>query len=90
MLKILSGVNMVLEYLGGVLYAIIGYMKASVRDGEKFDAKKFVASVIIGVVSAFVLSYLEVEVDILSNAGLVALIQNFINIFNETKKVKKR
>jgi hypothetical protein len=64
-------------------------MKASVRDNEKFDAKKFVASVVIGVVSAFVLSFLEVEIDILGNAGLVALIQNFINIFKEAKKAKK-
>jgi small basic protein len=81
---------MVLEYLGGFLYAIIGYIKASVRDNEKFDVKKFIASVAIGIVSAFILSFLEVEIDILSDAGLVAIIQNFINIFREAKQAKKK
>ena len=67
--------------LGGILYAISGYLKSFYR--EKFDAKKFLRTLVIGLIASFALAFSGVEVtldaiDVLVASGTTAIIEQLI------------
>jgi len=71
----------VVGILGGILYAISGYLKSYYK--EKFDIKKFLRTLIIGLMASFALAFSGFEItldaiDVLVASGTTAVIEQLI------------
>lgn len=74
--------------LAGITYALSGYLKSS--NNEKFDAEKFVRTVIIGAIVGGYAAYKGISMDkaymFVISTGIVAYIDNALKFISRLKK----
>jgi Fe2+ transport system protein B len=62
-----------IQYIIGVLYGLFGYWLAH-WEGEGFEPKKFLKTVILGIIITFLVQVLHIPLSQLEATGLMALI----------------
>lgn len=74
-LTVLSGI------VAGVTYALTSYGK---KEGQTFDANKFLTTIIIGIFSGLTMAITQIPIDLgysyFINMGLIPVIENLLKI----------